>query len=125
VKSSFVPLFPGYLFLLGDSQERVAALTTNRVVRALEVPHQGGLWHDLRQVSRLIASGSPVTPEARLVPGDLVEIRSVVLAGLTGKVLRVASKTRFVVQVDFIQQGASVELEDFHLAALSRVGKVG
>jgi len=89
------------------------------------VPHQVGLWHDLGQVSRLIATGAPVTPEARLVPGDLVEIRTGVLAGLTGKVLRVASKNRFVVQVDFIQQGASVELEDFHLSALSHVGKVG
>jgi transcriptional antiterminator RfaH len=125
VQSSYLPLFPGYLFLLGDAQERVAALATSRVVRTLEVPHQAGLWHDLRQVSRLIASGAPVTPEARLVPGDLVEIRSGVLAGLTGKVLRVASKTRFVVQVNFIQQGASVELEDFHLVALSGVGKVG
>ena len=34
-------------------------------------------------------------------------------AGLKGKIIRVATGRRFVVQVDFIQQGASVVLDDF------------
>lgn len=39
-------------------------------------------------------------------------IRTGPLAGLRGKVLNVLSGRRFVVQIDFIQQGASVLLED-------------
>jgi transcriptional antiterminator RfaH len=111
VLTSHLPLFPGYVFLLGDAQQRYFALATNRVLHALEVADQQSLWRDLVQVQRLIASGAPVTPEERLVPGTCVEIRSGPLCGLRGKILRTASGQRFVVQVDFIQRGASVLLD--------------
>jgi transcriptional antiterminator RfaH len=116
ILQSHVPLFAGYVFLLADRSERLNALTTGRIVRTLEVFDQQGLWHDLGQVYRLIASGAPVTPEARLAPGTPVVIRTGPLAGLRGRILRTASGQRFVVQVDFIQQGASVLLDDFCLA---------
>jgi transcriptional antiterminator RfaH len=119
VQYSHVPLFAGYVFLLGDPEERVSALETNRVVRTLEVVDQQALWHDLSQVQRLLAAGAPVTPETRLSPGTPVEIRTGPLAGLKGKVLKTASGRRFVVQVDFIQQGASVLLEDGDLIPLT------
>ena len=110
--TAHVPLFAGYLFLLGDQEERVDAQVTRRVVRTLEVPDQEGFWGDLRQIERLIASGAPITPEDRLKPGKKVEIRSGPLVGLTGTIVRGASGRRFVVQVDFIQRGASVVVED-------------
>lgn len=113
---SHVPLFTSYLFLLvREDRERVRALTTNRVVRSLPVDDQARLWHDLRQVQRLIETGAPITPEAKLAPGMAVVVQSGPLAGLRGKILRSASGRRFVVQVDFIQQGASVLLDDFTL----------
>jgi transcriptional antiterminator RfaH len=114
--TSYNPLFPGYLFLLAEPEERITALGTARVVRSLAVSDQPRLWHDLSQLQRLIATGAPVTPEDRLAPGMSVEIRSGPLAGLKGKILRTASGRRFVIEVDFIQQGASVLLDDFMLA---------
>ncbi len=117
--TSYLPLFPGYLFLLGTRDERLAAVSTHRVVRSLEVIDQEGLWHDLQQINRLIATGAPITPESRLGPGMPVEIRNGPLAGLRGKIIRRASGDRFVVQIDFIQKGASVLLEDFNLTSLS------
>jgi transcription antitermination factor NusG len=119
VLCSYIPLFPGYVFLLANSPERLRSFETKCVVRSLPVADQDRLWHDLGQVERLIASGAPVDPEARLVPGKLVEIRSGPLFGLKGKILREASGNRFVVQVDFIQRGASVLLSDYSLAAVS------
>lgn len=116
--TAHIPLFPGYVFLLGDGRDRVTALATRRVVRALEVGDQERLWHDLRQLRRLIAAGAPVTPEDRLAPGSLVEVKSGPLAGLRGKILRSASGRRFVVEVDFIQRGASVMLDDFVLTPI-------
>jgi transcriptional antiterminator RfaH len=116
--TSHLPLFPSYVFLFGDRQDRVSALSTNRIVRSLEVPDQRVLWQDLRQIHRLIAAGLPITPEAQLTPGMMVEIKSGPLAGLKGKILRSASGQRFVVQIDFIQRGASVVLDDFTLAKL-------
>jgi transcriptional antiterminator RfaH len=113
--TSHVPLFGGYVFLLGTPQERLTALNTRRVVQSLDVMDQAGLWHDLRQLHRLIRSGAPITPEDKLAPGMTVEIKSGPLAGLKGRIVRTAGQRRFVVSVDFIQQGASVLLEDFAL----------
>jgi len=113
--TSHVPLFGGYLFVLGNREERVTALTTNRVVQCLEVKDQADLWQDLRQLWRLIGSGAPITPEDRLAPGMSVQITSGPLVGLKGTILRTAKGRRFVVAVDFIQRGASVLLDDFVL----------
>jgi transcriptional antiterminator RfaH len=113
---SQVPLFAGYLFLRAQRHERGAVLPARRVVRCLEVPDQQGLWRDLKQIHHLIAAGLPVTPEDRLAPGHIVEIRSGPLAGLTGKIVRSASGQRFVVEVDFIQRGAAVLLDGCCLA---------
>jgi transcription antitermination factor NusG len=118
VVSAHVPLFTSYLFLHADRDGRVAALASNRVVHSLPVPDQDRLWRDLRQVERLIATGAPLTPEARLAPGAEVEITSGPLAGLCGTVVRTTSGRRFVVRVDFIQQGASVTLDDYALVPL-------
>jgi transcriptional antiterminator RfaH len=111
--NSYLPLFGGYCFVLANERERVQALATQRVVRLIEVADQERLWADLRQIHQLIASGLPVTPEGQLVPGATVEIRTGALAGLKGVIVKAAKQRRFVVQVDFIQQGASVELADF------------
>jgi transcription antitermination factor NusG len=118
VMPSHVPLFPGYLFLLGQREERVTALATSRVVHTLEVADQQTLWDDLTQVNRLIHTGAPITPEEKLEPGDLVEITRGPLAGLKGRIIRAASGRRFVVQVNFIQRGASATIDDFNLTAI-------
>ncbi len=120
VFTAHVPLFPGYLFLFADRDERITALASNRVVHTLEVHDQPRLWDDLRQVHRLLGTGVPVTAESRLAPGTPVEITTGPLAGLCGTVVRTASGRRFVVRVDFIHQGASVLLEDCALLPLRR-----
>jgi transcription antitermination factor NusG len=114
--TSHLPLFPGYLFLLAEAEERVTALSTKRIVRAIPVVDQDRLWHDLSQTHRLISIGAPITPEGRLAPGTLVDIRTGPLAGLRGKILSSATGRRFVVEVDFIHKGASILLDDFTLA---------
>ena len=111
VLTSHVPLFPGYLFLLGNDRQRIAALEAR--VHSLPVADQESLWQELGQIHQLIESGAPVTPEERLGPGQAVEICSGPLAGMRGTVVRAAAGRRFVVRVDFIQRGASVELDDY------------
>src|SRR5438552_8272067 len=54
--TSYVPLFAGYVFVFGDRAERLGILSTNRVIRLLDVPDQDKLWCDLAQVKQLIAS---------------------------------------------------------------------
>ena len=94
------------------------------LARQLDVADQDSLWRDLRQVHRLIASGAPVTPEERLAPGSAVEIHSGPLAGLRGVIVRAATGHRFVVQVDFIQRGASVLIDAATLAPVADLAGV-
>jgi transcriptional antiterminator RfaH len=117
--ASHLPLFAGYVFSRCDRAGRLTALSTQRVVRCLEVDDQTRLWGDLQQINRLIRSGAAVTSEARLVPGTPVEIDSGPLMGMKGKIIRSASGRRFLVEVDFIGRGASVLLEDGALTRLT------
>ena len=113
LQSSYLPLFPGYIFLRGDDDARVTALTTNLIANVLPVADQGGLFTDLTRVHHLMESGSVLTPEAQLEPGTLVEITAGPLAGLEGKILRRGKKLHFFIEVQLLQQGVSVEIESW------------
>jgi len=118
VRVSHVPLFAGYVFLFGSGAQRHTAMTTNCVSRCLDVPDGRQLTGDLRAICRLIAAGQPLTPEARLDAGQAVRIRSGALMGLEGVVIRRANETRLLVAVNFLQRGASVQLDDCQLERL-------
>jgi transcriptional antiterminator RfaH len=109
--TSYSPLFPGYVFLCGDADARLEALRTNLVAYTLAVEDQPQLLADLERVHRLIVSGIPLTPEKILEPGTLVEVSSGPFEGLQGKVVRRQGRWRLVVEVRFIHQGVSVEID--------------
>ena len=113
--TSHVPLFMGYVFLLGTDDERLCALQTNRISRILDVEDAESLVHDLRQIEQLIAAGAPLTVESQLVPGNRVRVKHGPFAGLEGTVLQRRGKKHLLVAVNFLQKGASVEVEDFYL----------
>jgi transcriptional antiterminator RfaH len=117
-RSSYVPLFPGYLFSRADDEQRRAALATNTIARWIPVSDERMLVNDLRAIHRLIASDSPLTPEARLEAGQPVRVRSGALAGIEGTVIRRRGEERLLVAVRFLNQGASIELEDVDLEPL-------
>jgi transcriptional antiterminator RfaH len=112
---SHTPVFAGYVFLFASEAERVRTLTTNRVVRLLQVNDARRLVSDLRQLRQLISSNAPLTVESRLAPGDRVRVRRGPFAGIEGTVLHRRGVTRLLVSVDFLQRGASVEIDDFLL----------
>ncbi len=115
---SYLPLFPGYVFLLATPEERIQALTTKRVVQHLNVPDQESLRKDLEQNAKLLATGLPITPEPKFVPGTRVRVCDGPLRGFVGVVERQGPGKRLVVWVDFIQQGASVTLDQNHVVTL-------
>ena len=104
--------------MCGDEQQRHQALSTNCISRTLEVPDSDRLVHDLRQIRRLIELDAPLTIEARIEPGRRVRVRSGSMAGLEGTVIKRRGKDWLVVAVEFLQQGASVLLEDFQVEPL-------
>ena len=115
---SFAPLFDGYMFMLGSESQRTISMATNRVLRILPVNDGQQLTSDLRQIERLIEANVPLTVESRLHAGMHVRVRSGLMAGVEGVVLRRRGETRLLVSVNFLQQGASVEIEDYRLEPL-------
>lgn len=118
VRSSYVPLFPGYVFSPVDDDQRRAALATNTIARWLPISDERMLVADLRAIKRLIESEKPLTPEARIEPGQPVRVRSGPLRGMEGMVLKRRGEERLLVAVRFLNQGASIELEDVDLERL-------
>ena len=118
INTSHIPLFANYVFLYGDSEQRYSALTTNCVSRDLVVVEGEQLAHDLRDLRRLIQSGLPITAEAKLEPGAKVRMRSGPLVGQEGIVLRRHGETRLLVAVKFLQQGATVQIDECDLERL-------
>ena len=115
---SQIPLFGGYIFVYGSDEERVKSLTTNRVSTILNVENQKQLTHDLRQVSALIEVGAPLTLERRLTAGDPVRIKTGPMQGLEGEIVRRRGQTKLLVSVKMLQQGVSIEIDDFQLEPL-------
>lgn len=114
-RSSFLPLFSSYIFVFCSEEERIRALGTDRVAQMLHVADADGLVHDLRQIQRLIQAEVPLTIESKLQPGSRVRVKTGVLVGLEGVVQARTKPTRLVVLVNMLQQGVSLEVEDFVL----------
>jgi transcriptional antiterminator RfaH len=115
---SLLPLFQGYLFLYGDNEERLRSLTTKRVAQVVPVNDPERLVSDLRRIQQLIESGEPLTIESRLSAGRRVRIRAGAMQGLEGTVVVRRGQSRLLVAIDFIQQGASVAIDDYLLESL-------
>jgi transcriptional antiterminator RfaH len=107
-----VPLFPGYIFVFGNDSNRTAALQTNKMSRCQPVSDRAQLIEDLRTIYRAIEMGVPLTPEARIVAGDQIRVRSGPFAGYEGYVLRREGKTRLLLAIKFIEQGVSMEIDE-------------
>lgn len=119
VRTSFLPLFANYVFLYGDGTSHSLALKTNCVSRTIAVPDDRQLTHDLRQIHFLLQKDVPVMPETKVEAGARVRIRSGFLAGLEGIVVKRDRQRRLIVAVDFLQQGASVLLDDFDIEPIA------
>ncbi len=112
---SVIPLFPSYLFLLGDHNDRLSALQGNRLVAVLEVSDQESLERDLRQIQKMLSSGLPVQPEPAAPVGSRVRITTGPLTGIEGTVIRRGKHDQFVAVVRFLGRGATVDLQDWQV----------
>ena len=116
---SIIPLFGGYLFLLGTEEHRIEAFRGNNLVNILEVADQEGLVRDLEQIRRMLASGAAVTPEPVAPVGGQVRIINGPLMGMLGTVVRRGPRDHFVAAVKTLGVGASVMLEDWQVEVLT------
>lgn len=112
--TSYLPLFPSYVFIRGTRTERLKALETNLVVNCLTVPEydQQQLWVDLQRFYDLMKTGASMYPEERLHLGTSVRITSGPLKDFCGKISRRRNKLNLFVELHFLQRSASVEIHE-------------
>jgi transcription antitermination factor NusG len=118
-RTSYLPLFPGYVFLHGDEYARLTALETNLLCSVIPVTDQDRLFRDLCRVERVLGGSAPVEPETEVPIGALVEITDGPFQGLCGKVVRRGEQTRLVIEVEFLRRGVSIEVDEWALRTLS------
>jgi transcriptional antiterminator RfaH len=111
-------LFPGYVFTLSNEQESTRRIEYKGIIRSLPITDQHQIDCELRDIHRLIQSGQPLTREERLQTGSLARITRGPLAGLCGHVVRNKRGQKFVLSVQFLQQGVSVAIDVASIEAL-------
>jgi transcription antitermination factor NusG len=110
-RTSYLPLFPGYLFFRGEAAERLVALRSNLIVRVLEVRDQQLLDLELAQLHALQRSGATLAPGEPLAEGDAVRIKEGPFTGYLGVVVRGANRPRLIVSISVLRKSVSVELD--------------
>lgn len=108
---TWVPLFPGYLFLKCNTEQRLQVLKTNRVVATHSVTDQTSLSKQLCELVDLIEKGVPLRVEERLVAGQMVRVKSGPLKDHCGTIIKRGGKTRLFINVIDLLGGVSIEVE--------------
>lgn len=117
-RTSFLPVFNGYVFLFGDWDDRHFAYRTDYVARDQQVKHRDEFLRDLRQIRGALTSGVPLLQEPKLEEGQKVLVKSGPFMGYRGTVVRRQGETRLVLSVDFIEQGISMTIDETLLEPL-------
>src|SRR5688500_3374997 len=97
-----LPVFPGYLFLRGDTDEAYDADRTRRVAQIIKVSDQDRLDRELRTIHLALCSGAPLDPFPYLKAGVAVQVREGPFRGLRGVIEPGGSGRRLVLQVEIL-----------------------
>ena len=112
---SMIPLFANYVFLYCTDHQRINALKSNRITQFLEVVDQQQLQNDLHQIHQLVDADVPLSIESKISPGQSVRVKNGAFAGFEGIVTERLKKSRLFISVKYLQQGVSLEIDDFML----------
>ena len=112
---TFLPMFPGYVFVQLDGSIQTTLLQSHRVIHTLPLDDQqeNHLIQDLNDLQQLeqLAQEAEIIIKPELVPGKPILIASGPLQGTTGIIERRQSQTRITVNIDLLGQSASVEVD--------------
>lgn len=118
-RTNWVPLFPGYVFLLQKEFVRRTLYRSNAIVQFIEVPDPKQLYDDLKNLWLTLTRKPTEVELASYKPGSLVEVRSGPLKGVVGEIHRTKKKkTRLLIRVHFFDRVVSVDIDAGHVRAL-------
>ena len=106
-----VPLFPGYLFCCCNNKDRYNLLRSHQIARILDVIYQQKLLNDLQKIYLAQFAEMDLRPCQHLQKGRKVRILSGPLSGYEGILKRNKNKKRLILNVEFINCAASIEVD--------------
>lgn len=116
--TSFLALFPGYVFIRRTAEMRQVLWASGAVARVIPVEDQAQFQSEVEQIRALQVAGAILVPRTELAPGDPVRIVNGVFSGYVGTVLRERDALRLVVSITALNKSVVAE---FPREALSRV----
>ncbi len=105
-----LPLFPNYLFVRTLRNQRGRVLEVPGVLSAVGKRESSVISDIYIDSLRQAISSGKVEPHPYLATGALVRVRSGILAGLQGIVLRQKSNCRVVLSLELIMRSVAVEV---------------
>lgn len=105
-----LPLFPGYVFVRMNADERLAMLRTNLLVRTIAVSEPRKMIHQLRQIAHAGKSGHEMRTMPKFVAGDLVKVKIGPMYGVEGYVLQDSGGSYIVLNVEILGQAVAVKI---------------
>jgi hypothetical protein len=115
---AYLPLFSNYVFLCGTELDRYAAVCTGHVANCLPIPNAAQFVAQMRSIQRMIDGGLELELAPQFEAGAAIRVKTGPLKGLEGRVVKHRSRYRFVINVDFLQQGASTIIDGWDLERL-------
>jgi transcription antitermination factor NusG len=113
VKSTELPLFPGYLFCQFDLKSRLPILTVpgvNYIVGIGRAPEPID-EQEIESLRTVVGSGLHYEPHPYLATGQFVQVEQGSLAGLVGRVLLQKNASRLIISIDLLMRSVSAEID--------------
>lgn len=110
-----LPLFPCYVFLKGGLDRRFDLVTTPGIHSLVSCAGQPAAvpTDEMNALRRAVESGASVEPHPFLECGDWVRVKSGLLAGVQGILVRKKNLYRLVLSVEILGKAAAVEVDGF------------
>jgi len=107
-----LPLFPTYLFVHITFRERVKVLQSPGVLQIVGSKRECAYLSDSEvELLRSGCSRQKIEPYRDLVIGERVRIKSGVMQGLQGTLVRKSNSMRFVLTIELINQHAAIQVD--------------
>lgn len=114
VRTTDLPLFPGYIFITGD-RNKVDFVEAQSVTDVLKpkCDHQIDRLHaDVWNLWKGLANGSHLELARRITPGQNVEVVSGPLKGVEGRFVRWATGNRLLLTIEMLSMVVSLEVPE-------------
>ena len=111
VKTTFEPVFPGYLFCRFNLSSKAKVLSSSAVERVVAFGSQPipVLPSEIDAIRRMVEEGGVAAPVPKL--GDRVRVVAGALKGVEGVLVRGAGTDRFVVSIQPLQKSVSLHID--------------